>query len=244
MKHIIIFIFGILSYLLFLASVIYAIAFLNNSLVPTGIDTGASHSLAETLLVDLGLIALFGFVHSLMARKRFKAWWTRIIPQAAERSVHVLQSSLFLMLIFWQWRPLPTQIWSASSELGRPLILALHLLGWLMVILATFLINHFHFSGLQQVFNNLRGKALTSPKFVTPLLYKVVRHPLQLGLLIAFWVTPDMTIGRLLFAAAMSIYILIGLHFEERDLEKEFGRAYQQYRQTTPKLLPTKSITI
>jgi protein-S-isoprenylcysteine O-methyltransferase Ste14 len=244
MKRILIFIYGIFAYLIFVGTVLYAIAFFNNSIVPTGIDKGGTSSLLETMVVNLGLIALFGIVHSVMARREFKRWWTRIIPKAAERSTYLVQAGLLLILIMWQWRPLPAVIWSVEGDFARIGVQALHLWGWIMVVLSTFLINHFHFSGLQQVFENLRGKEVSRQKFVTPLFYKVIRHPLLLGLLIAFWVTADMTVGRLLFATTMTIYILIGVHFEERDLVQEFGSDYVAYRKRTPKLLPKIPVSI
>ncbi len=238
MKRTIIFVYGIFSYLLFLTAVLYAMGFLNNIVVPLSIDNGRSSSAGEALVINVSLIALFGFVHSLMARKRFKAWWTRIIPKAAERSTFVLQASLLLLLIFWQWRPLPDIVWSVDNEIGRTSLQVIHWAGWIIAVLSTFPINHFHFSGLQQVFANLRRKQASEPKFITPFLYNVVRHPMQLGLIIAFWVTPEMTLGRLLFSTAMSIYIFIGLYFEERDLVRRFGGTYATYRKTTPKLIP------
>lgn len=244
MKRILIFIYGIVAYLLFMGTVLYAIAFLNNSIVPTGVDRGNTSPLLETLVVNLGLIALFGIAHSIMARKRFKNWWTRIIPKAAERSTYLFQASLLLLLVLWQWRPLPATIWSVQGDIARIVVQAVHFWGWIMVVLSTFLINHFHFGGLQQVFENLRGKEAAQQKFMTPLFYKAIRHPLLLGLLIAFWVTADMTVGRLLFATAMTIYIFIGIHFEERDLVREFGGDYVSYRKRTPKLLPKNPVSI
>ncbi len=238
MKRIIIFIYGIVGYFSFVIATLYAIGFLNNTVVPTGIEKGIVRPFAVALVIDVGLIALFGLAHSVMARERFKAWWTRIIPSEAERSTYVLQSSLLLLLIFWFWQPIPTLIWSVEGGYGRYALQAIHGLGWIIAILATFLINHFELTGLQHVFYNLRGTGSASARFVMPFLYKMVRHPLQLGLLIAFWVTPEMSVGRLIFAATMHVYILIGLYFEERSLQHQFGAAYEAYQQTTPKLLP------
>lgn len=239
MKRIIIFIYGIVGYLSFVAATLYAIGFLNNlTFVPTGIEKGASQPLAFALIIDVGLIALFGLAHSVMARGRFKAWWTRIIPSEAERSTYVLQSSLLLLLIFWQWQPIPTMIWSVENVYGRFLLQAIHGLGWIIVVIATFLINHFELTGLQQSFHQLRGTEAAPARLLTPFLYKIVRHPLQLGLLIAFWVTPQMSVGHLIFAAAMNVYVLIGLYFEERDLQQQFGAEYEAYQQATAKLLP------
>ena len=238
MKRIIIFIYGIVGYLSFVIATLYAIGFLNNIVVPTGVEKGALRPFLVALIIDVGLIALFGLAHSVMARGRFKAWWTRIIPQAAERSTYVLQSSLLLLLIFWFWQPIPTMVWSVDGGYGRFALQAIQGLGWVIAILATFLINHFELTGLQHVFHNLRHTKPGSARFVNPFLYKVVRHPLQLGLLIAFWVTPELSVGHFIFAATMTVYILIGLYFEERDLQKLFGAEYVVYQRTTPKLLP------
>lgn len=237
MKRFMIFVYGIVCYLLFLLANLYAVGFLNNIVVPTGIDKGMAQPFAAAFFMDVGLIASFGLAHSVMARRRFKTWWTRIIPPAAERSTYVLQSSLLLVLIFWQWQPIPNLIWSVTGY-GRYAWHAIHGLGWAIVLAATFLINHFELTGLQQVFSHLRDTKAAPVRFVTPFLYKVVRHPMQLGMIITFWATPQMTVGRLIFAAAMTGYILIGLHFEERDLLKQFGADYEVYRRATPKLLP------
>ena len=238
MKRIIIFIYGTVCYLSFVIATLYAMGFLNNAVVPTGIEKGIIRPFPVALMIDVGLIVLFGLPHSVMARGWFKAWWTRIIPQEAERSTYVLQSSLLLLLIFWLWQPIPTMIWSVEGGYGRYVLQAIHGLGWIIAILATFLINHFELTGLKHVFHNLRGTESASSRFVTPFLYKLVRHPLQLGLLIAFWATPEMSVGHFIFAATMTVYILIGLHFEEQDLQKQFGPEYVAYQRTTPKLLP------
>jgi len=238
MKRIIIFIYGIVCYLLFVIATLYAIGFLNNMIVPTGVEKGITRPFLVALVIDVGLIALFGLAHSVMARGRFKAWWTRIIPSEAERSTYILQSSLLLLLIFWLWQPIPTLIWSVGGHV-RYALQASHWAGWVIVVIATFLINHFELTGLQHVFDNLRNSRPAPARFATPFLYKVVRHPLQLGLIIAFWATPQMSVGHLIFAATMTVYILIGLHFEERDLQKQFGVAYAAYQQTTPKLMPS-----
>ncbi len=238
MKRIIIFIYGIVGYLSFVVATLYAMGFLNNVVVPTGIEKGVLRPFPVALAIDVGLIALFGLAHSVMARGRFKAWWTRIIPSEAERSTYVLQSGLLLLLIFWFWQPMPTLIWSVESGYGRYALQAIHWLGWIIAILATFLINHFELTGLQHVYQNLRDTKPASARFVNPFLYKVVRHPLQLGLFIAFWATPQLSVGHFIFATTMTVYILIGLYFEERDLQKQFGAEYAAYQRTTPKLLP------
>ena len=238
MKRIIIFIYGLIGYLSFVIATLYAMGFLNNIIVPTGIEKGVLRPFPIALAIDVGLIALFGVAHSVMARERFKAWWTRIIPPEAERSTYVLQSGVLLLLIFWFWQPIPTMLWSVESEYGRYALHAIHWLGWTIAVLATFLINHFELTGLQHVFHNLRDTGAAPARFVTPFLYRVVRHPLQLGLLIAFWVTPEMSVGRFIFAATMHIYILIGLYFEGRSLRQQFGAAYVAYQRATPKLIP------
>lgn len=238
MKRTVILIYGIVCYFLFVAATLYAIGFLNNVVVPTGVEKGVTRPFVAALFIDVGLIALFGLPHSVMARGQFKAWWTRIIPHEAERSTYVLQSSLMLLLIFWLWQPIPTLIWSVEGGYGRYALQAIHGLGWVIVVVSTFLINHFELTGLQHVYYNLRNTGPAPTRFVTPFLYKIVRHPLQFGLVIAFWVTPQMSVGRFIFAAAMHVYILIGLYFEERSLQQQFGTAYAAYQRATPKLLP------
>ncbi len=240
MKRLFIFLYSIVCYFLFLASTLYAMGFLNNLIVPTTIEGGVVRPVGQAFLIDVSLIFLFGLAHSVMARPQFKAWWTRLIPEAAERSTYVLQSSLLLLLIFWLWQPIPEIIWTVTNEYGRFILQSIHWIGWILVILATFLINHFELTGLQQSFCNLRRRQPVSPHFVTPFLYKVVRHPMQLGLIIAFWVTPHMSVGRLVFAVTMTLYILIGLYFEEQSLLKQFGQDYEAYRQATPKVLPIR----
>lgn len=239
MKRLIIAGYGLLCYAFFLSVFLYLMGFLSNWLVPRSIDVGPHASSKWAIPINLALILLFGLPHSVMARKRFKQWWTQIIPTAAERSTYVLVSSLLLALLMWQWRPMTSSIWAAEASPLRSLIWTLYWLGHGVILLSTFLISHFELFGLQQVYLQLRGQSTTRPTFKTPLLYRVVRHPLQLGLLIAFWTTPDMTIGHLLLALGMTGYMLIGLYFEERDLVAQFGDAYRHYQNKTPKLLPT-----
>jgi protein-S-isoprenylcysteine O-methyltransferase Ste14 len=194
------------------------------------------------LVINLGLIFLFGLPHSLMARQGFKRRWTKIVPPAAERSTYMLQSGLLTLLLIWQWRPMPAPLWQIDNAVVSFTLWAIFGLGWLIALGSTFLINHFELGGLQQVYAHLRGKEIPSPQLRTPFLYKWVRHPLQFGALVAFWSTPHMTVGRLLFATGMTLYILIGLYFEERDLVRQFGEAYREYQKRTPMLIPLPSL--
>ncbi len=230
--------YGVASYLVFLASFLYAIGFLGNLLVPKSIDSGVSGPLPVAFAIDVLLLGLFAVPHSVMARQWFKRWWTRIIPPAVERSTYVLVSSLLLGLLFWQWRPIPSVLWEVTNPIGRGLLLAVFWTGWGVVLLSTFLINHFDLFGLRQVFLSFSGRAYAPLEFKTPFLYLWVRHPLMLGFLLAFWATPTMTLGHLLFAAATTAYILLALHFEERDLVSFYGERYEAYQRKTGLLLP------
>lgn len=231
--------YAIASYAIFSVSFIWALGFIGNDsrLASKTIDSGAPASLGEAVLVDVLLLALFAIQHSVMARPAFKRWWTRLIPPAAERSTYVLLSSLILLLLFWQWRPIPLPVWHAEGTAAN-VMTGIRWLGWLIVLASTFMIDHFDLSGLRQAFFTLRGTEAPAQPFRTPLLYRVVRHPLMLGFLLAFWATPDMTLGHLLFAALNTAYILIGLQFEERDLVAQFGATYLRYRERVPMLLP------
>jgi len=229
--------YAIVSYAVFLVSSLYAVGFVGNYLVPRSIDVGGPSNSSEAIAVNLLLLVLFAIQHSIMARPAFKRWWARILPAACQRSTYVLLSSLILLLLFWQWRPIPIPVWQAGG-IAAWLLIGVYGLGWSIVFASTFMIDHFDLSGLRQAFFALRGAEIPDQSFRTPLLYKIVRHPLMLGFLLAFWATPEMTAGHLLFAIMTTAYILVGLQFEERDLIAQFGTTYQQYRRRVPMLLP------
>jgi protein-S-isoprenylcysteine O-methyltransferase Ste14 len=231
-------IFGLLAYVVFLATFLYAVGFIGGFLVPKGIDDGTVVPLGEALAVDLLLLTLFAVQHSVMARAPFKRWWVQFVPAAVERSIYVLLASLVLILLFWQWRPIPTIVWQVTQPTVALSIVGLSLFGWLIVLLSTFLISHFELFGLHQVVNNLAGRAAPEARFMTPAFYKFVRHPLYLGFIIAFWAAPVMTAGHLLFAAVSTAYILVGIYLEERDLVELFGDEYRRYRARVGMLVP------
>jgi protein-S-isoprenylcysteine O-methyltransferase Ste14 len=230
-------IYGLASYLTFSLSFGYTPAFIGNFVVPKTIDVGPDSAPAHAVLINVFLLALFAVQHSVMARPAFKRWCTRIIPVSCERSTYVLISSLLLILIFWQWRPIVATIWHLE---GWPaaMLTAIFWMGWLIALVSTFQIDHFELFGLRQVVDALRGAADRMQAFKTPLLYRLVRHPLMLGLLLAFWATPHMTAGHLLFAVMNTAYILVGVRLEERDLIAAFGATYELYRRRVPMLLP------
>jgi protein-S-isoprenylcysteine O-methyltransferase Ste14 len=232
------FLYGIAAYLVFFVTILYAIGFVMGVMVPKTIDTGSDSSTVEALIINLLLMTLFALQHSVMARKQFKAWWTQFVPKPVERSTYVLFASLSLLLLFWQWRPLPSVIWNVENPDVAVTLVTLSFAGWVLVFTSTFMINHFELFGLHQVTDHLAGKETAPPRFKTPLLYKFVRHPIYLGFIIAFWAAPTMTAGHLLFAAVTTLYIFVGIALEENDLVDLFGEEYRQYRQRVSMLIP------
>jgi protein-S-isoprenylcysteine O-methyltransferase Ste14 len=238
MSRFIALLYGLVAYALGLFATLYAIGFVSGVVVPKTIDSGPVVPLAEAVIVNLILLSLFAVQHSVMARKPFKRWWTQYVPQPVERSTYVLFSGLVLLLLFWQWRPIPNVVWHIDNTAIAAAVLGLSLAGWLFALVSTFLINHFELFGLEQVLSYLSGKPIPAPNFRTPLSYKFVRHPLYLGLIVAFWAAPTMTAGHLLFAAVATAYIFVGIMLEERDLIDLFGDQYRRYRNRVPMLLP------
>jgi len=232
------FLYGIIAYFVFFVTFLYAIGFVAGMAVPKTIDSGAVGPAMEAAIVNLILMSLFAVQHSVMARRQFKEWWTQYVPKSVERSTYVLFSSLALALLLWQWRPIPTVVWQIDDPRIAMAVTAISLLGFLIALTSTFLINHFELFGLHQVANNLTGRSMPTPRFRTPLYYKFVRHPLYLGFIIAFWAAPTMTIGHLLFAAVTTAYIFVGILLEERDLVDLFGDDYRRYRERVSMLVP------
>ncbi len=230
--------YGLACYGVFFTAFCYAVGFVSGLVVPKTIDSGPDGPLGAALVVDLLLMSVFAIQHSVMARRQFKEWWTQYVPKPIERSTYVLLASLALILLFWQWRPMPAVLWQIQDPTAAMAVMALSFLGWLIVLTSTFLINHFELFGLHQVANNLAGRAMPAQRFRTPLFYKFVRHPIYLGFIIAFWAAPTMTLGHLVFAAVTTAYIFVGIFLEERDLIETFGDDYRRYKKRVSMLVP------
>lgn len=238
MCRILAFLYGTVSYLIFFITFLYAIGFVSNQVVPKSIDSGAVGSFGQALITNLLLLSIFAIQHSVMARPAFKRWWTQFVPPAIERSTYVLLSSLALILLYWQWQPMDTVIWSVENTVGFYALWTLFCIGWVIVLVSTFLISHFDLFGLRQVYLYMKGQEYTHIVFRAPFLYKFVRHPIMLGFIIAFWATPNMTSGHLVFSIVTTIYILIALQFEEHDLTSHYGTTYKEYQKQVSMIFP------
>ena len=239
MKKLIIFLFGILAYLVFLVAFLYAIGFVGNIFVPKSIDTGTETNILHAVLINVVLLSIFAIQHTIMARPIFKKWWVSLVGTASERSIFVLLSSLALILMYWKWVPIKSVIWQVENETIILIINGVFVLGWLIVLLSTFMINHFHLFGLKQISDNLQNKEISGLKFRKIYLYKFVRHPIMLGFIIAFWATPLMTAGHLLFSIVTTLYIFIAVKYlEEKDLKDAIGEPYMEYQKEVPMIIP------
>ena len=238
MKRILLFVYGTIAYVIFLGTFLYLIGFIENLWVPKSVDSGVEGNFASSLLINVGLIALFGVQHTIMARLSFKERWVQIIPEPIERSTFVLITCGILIAMFVLWQPMTSMVWNIQNDILKIIIYSISGLGWVMVLLSTFLINHFDLFGLRQVTINLMKKSYTPLKFKVAGFYKFSRHPLMLGFLIAFWATPVMTVGHLVLAGSFTICIFIGLNFEEKDLETIHGEDYREYKRSTSRILP------
>jgi protein-S-isoprenylcysteine O-methyltransferase Ste14 len=230
--------YGLVAYAFFFITFLYAIGFVEDMVVPKTIDGGSAGPPLQALIVNLVLMSIFAIQHSVMARPAFKRWWTKFVPPPVERTTYVLLATAALALLIWQWQPMPAVVWQIGEPHLAMAVSALSFLGWLIVLTSTFLINHFELFGLHQVANNLTGRPMPELRFRSPLFYRLVRHPIYLGFMIAFWSAPTMTVGRLLFAAVTTAYIFVGIWLEERDLIGVFGDQYRRYRERVPMLLP------
>lgn len=232
--------YGVLTYVLFLGVFLYAVGFLGNFIVPKSVDSGAPESMSIALLVDLGLLGLFAIQHSVMARPTFKRWWTKFVPTSIERSTYMMASNACLIALFIWWQPITVPVWDVQNSIGRAACWAVFAGGYALVLYVTFLINHFDLFGLRQVWLRFRNREHVPVGFVQPAVYKLVRHPLYVGWMIGFWATPTMSLGHLLFAAVNTLYMLIAIQFEERNLAAEHGAKYLAYRRRTPMLIPIR----
>jgi protein-S-isoprenylcysteine O-methyltransferase Ste14 len=239
MKKVATLLFGIIAYVVFLAAFLYAIGFVGDMVVPKTINTGTSTNFLHALITDLILLSLFAIQHSVMARPGFKKWWTTIVGSAIERSIYVLLASLILFLLYWKWQPMEGVIWQIENTVAKTILHGLFGIGWLIVLLSTFMINHFELFGLKQVYENLKSIEPRPVAFKLSLFYSIVRHPIMLGFIIAFWSTPHMTLGHLIFSATTTVYILVAItYLEERDLVKMHGVQYKEYQSKVPKIIP------
>jgi methanethiol S-methyltransferase len=231
-------IYGVVAYGFTLLALLYLIGFVGNLVVPKSIDSGTTAPLLQSIIVDTMLIGLFAIQHSVMARQGFKRWWLRIVPSSIERSTYVLFASFALLILYWQWQPVLAPVWTVHNPIATAVLDGVFWLGWVVLVASTFLLSHFELFGLSQVFSRLFGKPLSNVEFRAPLLYRRVRHPIYLGVLLAVWATPTMTVGHLLFSVLITCYILIGIQLEERDLVQQFGDQYRRYREHAAMLVP------